>query len=81
MFMGTFNVSIVVSKAMSLLAMFDLRVGKCKLKPNEQMAARDCLDLRCKLAPTGAHCGREGERVQTPQGWKPRKVPLKVLSV
>lgn len=63
MFMGTFDVSIVVSKAMSLLAMFDLRVGKCRLKQDEQMAAQDCLDLHCKLAPTRAYCGREGQRV------------------
>jgi hypothetical protein len=61
MFMGTFNVSIMVSKAISLLVMFDLRVGKWELKQDTQMAAQDCLDLHCKLASTRAYCGRGGE--------------------
>lgn len=74
MFMRTFNVSIMVLKAISLLAMFDLRVGKHELKQNKPTPAHGYLELHCKLASTRAYCAREGKRFRrhrdrNPESW------------
>lgn len=74
MFMRTFNVSIMVLKAISLLAVFDLRVGKHELKQNKRTPAQGYLELHCKLASTRAYCGREGKRFRhyrdrNPESW------------